>query len=153
MHIQYTIKKFEELTNIELYKILQLRQDIFIVEQACIYPDIDDRDEHAYHLTAFEGGKLVGYLRILGKGVAFPEVSIGRVVVLQTHKGRGIAKKMMRQAIGFIGSELGEKHIRISAQSYAIPFYEGLGFEVVSEEYLEDDIPHAQMLYKCIKLR
>jgi len=146
MNINYTLKKFEELTNTELYKILQLREEVFIVEQACIYPDIDNKDEHAHHLTAFEGCKLVGYLRILGKGVSFAEVSIGRVIVPKTHRGRGIAKKIMQDAIDFIGNELGEKQIRISAQSYAIPFYKGLGFEIVSEEYLEDDIPHVEML-------
>jgi len=144
--MHYTIKKFEELTNIELYKILQLRQDIFIIEQTCIFPDIDDKDEGAYHLTALDDGKVVGCIRILDKGISFKEVSIGRVALLKSMRGKGIAQEMMKHALGFIENELGEKRIRISAQSYVIPFYARLGFEVVSEEYLEDDIPHAEML-------
>ena len=146
--MHYTIKKFGELTNTELYKILQLRQDIFIIEQTCIFPDIDDKDEDAYHLIALDNGKIIGCLRILGRGISFEEVSIGRVALSADMRGRGIAKEMMKYALSFIENELGEKHIRISAQSYVIPFYASLGFEVVSEEYLEDDIPHAEMFCK-----
>jgi len=144
--MHYIIKKFEELTNTELYKILQLRQDIFIIEQACIFPDIDDKDEGAFHLMALDDGKIIGCIRILGKGISFEEVSIGRVALSASKRGRGIAKEMMNHAMSFIETELGEKRIRISSQSYVIPFYAGLGFKVVSDEYLEDDIPHVEML-------
>jgi len=144
--MQYIIKNFKELTNIELYNILKLRQEIFIIEQACIYPDIDNHDENAHHLMALDAGEIIGCLRILGKGVTFKECSIGRLVVSKSHRGKGIAKEMMQKALDFIGNELQETHIKISAQVYATPFYEGVGFKIVSEKYLEDDIPHVDML-------
>jgi len=140
------MKAFGALTSAELYQILNLRQAVFIIEQACIYPDIDGKDESAYHLMAFDGDVLVGCLRILGRGVTFAEASIGRVVVPTYHRGRGIAREMMRQALDFIRRERGEAHVKISAQTYAIPFYEGVGFEVMSAEYLEDGIAHVDML-------
>jgi len=149
--MQYTLKKFEDLTNTELYDMLKLRQDIFIIEQACIYPDIDNNDEGAYHLLAFDAGKMIGCVRILHKGVTFEENSIGRVVTAESHRGRGIALEMMRKAMDFVKDELQETRIKISAQSYIIPLYAALGFEVVSEEYLEDDIPHVDMLCDLAK--
>jgi len=145
--MQYPIKKFEELTNAALYKMLQLRQEIFIIEQTCIYPDIDGKDENAYHLLVFDEDSVIGCLRILGKGVSFEEVAIGRVIVSKSSRGQGIAKEMMLQALDFIKEELKEKRVKISAQAVAIPFYEGVGFKIVSEEYLEDDIPHVDMLW------
>ena len=144
--MRYTMKKFAQLTNIELYQILKLRQEIFIIEQACIYPDLDNNDENAHHLMAFDDGEMVGCLRILDKGVTFEEASIGRVVVSKSHRGRGVATKMMRQAIDFVRNERREEHIKISAQTYAVPLYEGVGFKVVSEPYLEDGIPHVDMV-------
>ena len=144
--MQYVIKPFEALSNIELYNILQLRQEIFIIEQACIYPDIDHKDEHAVHLMAFDGDKLVGCLRVLEQGVSFPEASIGRIVVAEGSRGRGIAKEMLEQALDFMQRERGEKGVKISAQAYAIPLYERVGFAVVSDPYLEDDILHVDML-------
>jgi len=145
--MQYKMKQFEDLTSAELYGILKLRQNVFIIEQTCIYPDIDDNDQNALHLMAFDGDSIVGCLRILEKGVTFEEASIGRVVMAPSHRGTGIAKHMMQQALDFIGKEWQETHVKISAQSYTIPFYEGVGFEVVSEEYLEDDIPHVDMVW------
>jgi len=144
--MQYTMKKFGELTNTELYKLLQLRQEVFIIEQTCIYPDMDDKDQNAYHLMVFDQGTMLGCLRILEKDVSFEEAAIGRVIVSKPNRQKGIAKEMMLQALDFIRQELNERHVRISAQSVAIPFYKSVGFEVVSEEYLEDDIPHVEML-------
>ena len=144
--MQYIMKPFEDLTNRELYHILKLREEVFIIEQCCIYPDIDDKDEAAYHLLALEEADLVGYLRILGRGVRFDEIAISRVVVPERLRGRGIAKKMMLEALDFIRDVLKETRIRISAQSAVIPFYQGLGFEVSGGEYLEDDIPHVNMV-------
>jgi len=150
-HMTYTLKKFDELTNLEVYDMLKLRQDTFIIEQDCIYPDIDNNDENAYHLLAFDDGKMIGCVRILNRGVTFEENSIGRVVTAESHRGRGIALEMMRQAMDFIRDELNETHIKISAQSYIVPLYAALGFEIVSEEYLEDDIPHVDMLCDLTK--
>jgi len=146
-----TIKPFQTLTPTELYTLLKLRQDIFIIEQTCIYPDLDDKDQTAHHLMAFDGEQMVGCLRILARGVSYEEASIGRVVTSKDRRGEGIAKEMMLQALGFIQSELGETRVRISAQAYATPFYESVGFAVVSEEYLEDDIPHVEMLCNLAK--
>jgi len=149
--MQYQLKTFEALTNIELYKLLKLRQEIFIIEQACIYPDMDNKDENAHHLLAFDGDKLLGCLRILDKGVSFAEISIGRIVVSKSDRGRGIAKEMMQRALTFIKHELGETHIKISAQTVAVPFYEGLDFQIVSTEYLDDGILHVDMLCDLAK--
>jgi len=140
------MKKFGELTNTELYRLLQLRQEVFIIEQTCIYPDMDDKDQSAYHLMVFDQGNMLGCLRILEKNVSFKEAAIGRVIVSKPNRQKGIAKEMMLQALDFIRQELKERHVRISAQVVAIPFYQNMGFEVVSEEYLEDDIPHVEML-------
>jgi len=144
--MQYITKKFDELTSKELHDILKLRQDIFIIEQNCIYPDIDNNDEGAYHLLAMEDGKVIGCARILNKGVTFDEAAIGRVVVPESHRGRGIAKEMMLRAMAFVRDEMKETRIKLSAQTYIVPLYEAVGFHIVSEEYLEDDIPHVDML-------
>ena len=145
--MRYIIRKFEALTPLELYTLLKLRQEIFILEQACLYPDIDGKDEGAYHLMAFEGDRLLGCLRILEKGVSFEDASIGRVAVAFAHRGRGIAKAIMLEALAFIERERKETRVRISAQSYTIPFYAGVGFRVVGEEYLEDGIWHVEMVW------
>ena len=146
--MEYIQKPFHAFTPLELYHILRLRQEIFIIEQACIYPDIDSKDEDAQHLLAYENGELVGCLRILKKGVSFDEASIGRVVVAAPHRGRGIAKEMMRRALVFSAEEWGETRVKISAQSYALPLYEDVGFVTMSEEYLEDGIPHVDMVWE-----
>lgn len=142
------IKSFCELSTKELYQILKLRNEVFVVEQACVYQDCDGKDLHAWHFLIKEAGQLRGYLRVLPKGLTFDEVSIGRVVVDPSARGRGLAKKMMQDAIAFIKHDLHENKIRISAQAYLQTFYEDLGFTVASEVYLEDDIPHMEMLYE-----
>ena len=107
---------------------------------------MDGRDRHAYHMTCTDGGRLVGYLRILDRGETFDEMSIGRVVV--TDRRRGIGTEMVRRALDFIKRELNEDAVRIESQTYAAEMYERLGFVRVGEEFLEDGIPHVQMLYK-----
>jgi len=144
--MQYVMKKFNLLSSIELHAILKLRQDVFIIEQACIYPDIDGHDEGAYHLMAFDRTGVVGCLRVLEQGVTFDEFSIGRVAVAQEHRRKGIAKEMMLQAIDFIGRNRKGTRIKISAQTYALPFYQQLGFVSAGDEYLEDDIWHVDMV-------
>ena len=143
--MQCIVKPFEELTNIELYNILKLRQEIFIIEQACIYPDIDHKDENAVHLLAFDGDKLLGCLRILEKGVSFAEASIGRLVVSRCSRGKGLAREMLQQGLDFLKRACGEQAVKISAQAYAIPLYESVGFVIASQAYLEDDILHVDM--------
>ncbi|MDK2584817.1 GNAT family N-acetyltransferase [Romboutsia sedimentorum] len=146
--MNYNIKKFSELENNELYQILELRCEVFVVEQNCAYNDVDNKDQDAYHLLLEDNKKIVAGLRILKKGISYDQISIGRVVVSKEHRGLGIAKDMMLKAIEFIENDLGEKKIKISAQAYLIEFYKSIGFVEVSKVYLEDDIPHIDMLYK-----
>ena len=145
--MNWKIKKFNELNAEEIYKILALRNEIFIVEQECPYLDCDGKDFNSYHLFAKENGEIVAYLRILEKGVSYDEISIGRVSVKQSYRGRGISREMMLKAIDFIENNLFENTIKIQAQAYLLKFYSSLGFKAVSEEYLEDNIPHIDMLY------
>lgn len=140
------IKTFQELTASELYAILRIRAEIFVVEQTCVYQDVDNKDPKAYHLWTEEDGEVTAYLRILQKGVSYPEIAIGRVLVKETHRRRGLAEEMMQTAISFVEKELGEDVIRISAQRYLQKFYEKLGFVQTSEVYLEDGIEHIEMV-------
>ncbi|MBW9146078.1 GNAT family N-acetyltransferase [Clostridium sp. CM027] len=146
--MKWEIKKFNELNGEEVYEILKLRSEVFVIEQQCIYEECDGKDNNSYHLFAKENGKIIVYLRILEKGISYNEISIGRVLTDKKHRGKGLAKQMMIRAIEFIENNLNEKVIRIGAQEYLVNFYEGLGFVRVSEVYLEDNIPHIEMLYK-----
>ncbi|UEL47275.1 GNAT family N-acetyltransferase [Terrisporobacter hibernicus] len=146
--MNWKIKEFNELNIEEIYKILALRNEIFIVEQECPYLDCDDKDLNSYHLFLRENGEIVSYLRILEKGVSYDEISIGRVAVKKSYRGKGISRKMMLKAIEFIENNLSENTIKIQAQAYLLDFYSSLGFKAVSEEYLEDNIPHIDMIYK-----
>lgn len=146
--MNWNIKKFKELKTEEIYKILALRNEVFIVEQECAYLDCDNKDLNSYHLFSEEDGEIIAYLRILEKGVSYDEISIGRVSVKKSHRGEGIAREMLSKAIMFIENNLKEDTIKIQAQAYLIDFYSSLGFKAVSEEYLEDNIPHIDMLYK-----
>ena len=140
------IKGFKELTVEELYEILKIRNEIFVVEQNCVYQDCDNKDKEAYHLFIVDNEEIITYLRILGRGISYSEVSVGRVLSNKKYRGKGLGKIAMVKAIEFINNTLNENKVRISAQEYAIPFYKGVGFEVVSEAYLEDNIPHVEML-------
>lgn len=146
--MSWQMKKFDELTAEEIYEILKLRTEVFIVEQECAYQDCDGRDKNAYHLFYTQDGKIVSYLRILEKGICYDEIAIGRVLVDKKYRGNGLARESMVRAIDFIENHLKEKTIRISAQKYLINFYKSLGFKEVSDVYLEDNIPHIEMLYK-----
>ncbi|MBZ9607740.1 GNAT family N-acetyltransferase [Clostridium estertheticum] len=146
--MNWEIKKFNELSGEEVYEILKLRSEVFVIEQQCIYEECDGKDNKSYHLFAKENGQIIVYLRILEKGVSYNEISIGRVLTDKKYRGKGLAKQMMLRAIGFIENNLNEKAIRIGAQEYLINFYSSLGFVRVSEVYLEDNIPHIEMLYK-----
>ncbi|MGQ7336699.1 GNAT family N-acetyltransferase [Streptococcus suis] len=145
--MQWEIKSFDQLSLQELYTILTLRVDVFVVEQACPYPEVDGKDPNCLHLLGMDNGELVAYLRILPAGLSYDEVSIGRVVIKSSHRGKGLGRPMMEQAIHFITNEWKESQIKIGAQAHLEKFYSSLGFEAVSEVYLEDDIPHLDMLY------
>jgi ElaA protein len=148
MSLQYTIKHFSELSTVEIYHILRLRIEVFCVEQNCPYQDCDGRDLDAYHIIGTDDtGELHAYCRLLDKGVSYADyASIGRVITSASYRGKGEGRKLMQYAIEEIGIKYVDCKVKISAQSYAKPFYESLGFEVVGEEYLEDDIPHVGMV-------
>jgi ElaA protein len=142
----FKIKNFDEISSIELYKILKARNEVFVVEQDCVYQDCDDKDLKSYHLFLEEEEKVIAYLRILPKGLSYDEISIGRVLVIKESRGRGLAQKMIVEAIKFIENELNETKIKISAQAYLEKFYKQHGFITVSDVYLEDGIPHIEMI-------
>lgn len=146
--MDWQLKAFDELTLKELYAILALRTDVFVVEQECPYPEVDGKDVQSYHLFAQENGEIVAYLRILPPGLSYDEASIGRVVIRASHRGQGLGRPMMQQAIDYIVRVLKEDRIKIGAQAYLEDFYASLGFEQVSEVYLEDGIPHMDMVYR-----
>lgn len=146
--MNWKIKRFEELTTTELYEILRVRAEVFVAEQNCVYQDLDMKDKKAFHLFCEENGEIAAYLRILEKGISYPEISIGRVLTRETYRRKGLSRGLMMKAISFVKEELKEPEIRISAQLYLKAFYESLGFAATSEIYLEDGIEHVEMLYK-----
>lgn len=144
MEIQ--IKSYDELTKDELYRILQLRAAVFVVEQNCPYLDVDGLDQKAYHALGRVDGETYAYTRIFKKGDYFEDPSIGRVLVSEEVRGRDYGKKIMIASLRFIEEYWKDKKTAISAQLYLVKFYEDLGFRSVGEEYLEDDIPHIKMI-------
>ena len=142
------IKHYKALTKDQLYECLKLRNEVFVVEQKCPYLDIDGKDEDAFHLMVMKSDELIGYLRLLKPGVTYEEASIGRVLIAQTARKKGLGREMMTAGVDYIINEFKGDVIRISAQLYLKDFYESLGFERVSKDYLEDDIPHLEMLYR-----
>lgn len=146
--MNWNIKKFNELTVNELYEILKIRAEVFVVEQNCVYQDLDSKDKMSYHLFFEDNEEIAAYLRILPKGISYPEIAIGRVLTKASYRKKGLAKEIMKKAIDYITDSLEEKKIRISAQFYLLEFYKELGFEPISDIYLEDGIEHIEMLYQ-----
>lgn len=130
----------------DLYDCLALRTAVFVIEQNCPYQEVDGKDRSSWHLWARDEGQVVAYARIVAPGVSYPEVSIGRVVVADSIRGKGLGRKLMVRSLAFIRESLGPQPVRISAQEYLLDFYRTLGFETVGTGYLEDGIPHQQML-------
>jgi ElaA protein len=146
MGIQWKIKTFENLSVNELYDILRLRSAIFVVEQNCVYLDPDGKDKLALHLFGEFNGKIMAYSRLFKAGISFDNSSIGRVVVDANYRDRKWGHDLMRESIAGIKSHFGESKITIGAQLYLKKFYESHGFVQTSEMYLEDDIPHIEMI-------
>lgn len=144
--MQVSIKTFDELTIHELYQILRLRSEVFVVEQDCVYQDVDNKDQKALHIMGMKDGQVVAYTRVFKPGDYFDNVSIGRVVVSQEQRQYGLGKQIMLASLAAIDQRFPNKPIEISAQSYLLKFYTDLGFRVIGEEYLEDGIPHRRML-------
>ncbi|NAW52128.1 GNAT family N-acetyltransferase [Elizabethkingia argentiflava] len=148
MKIEYLVKAFRELDNTELYEILKLRNEVFVVEQNCAYQDLDDKDQRCYHLMCFVDHKFAGYTRILPGGVSYPETSIGRVVIRSDYRALKLGKKLMEKSMEVCEDLFKSSTIRIGAQQYLLKFYNSLGFVEVGEPYDEDGIPHIQMIRK-----
>lgn len=144
MNIQ--IKTFEELSTTELYNLLQLRSEVFVVEQDCVYQDIDGKDEKAFHILGFKDQTLVAYTRLFKPGDYFAEASIGRVVVKENYRKFNFGYAIMEASINAVETHFSETVIKISAQEYLQRFYENLGFKKEGESYLEDGIPHIAMI-------
>lgn len=142
--MELVVKKYNELTLDELYEIIQARISVFVIEQNCPYQDLDDKDKNAYHVILRDNNVIKGYLRVLDKGVTFEEESLGRVIT--TERGKGYSIIILKEGIKVAKEKYGAKKIRISAQLYAKGVYEKVGFKQVSGEYLEDGIPHIQMI-------
>jgi ElaA protein len=145
MALEWTIKSFESLSVNELYDILRLRSEIFVVEQNCVYLDLDGKDQKALHLFGTFEGNIVAHARLFKPGISFVHASIGRVTVEAKHREKKWGHELMRQAIAGIADHYGVAEITIGAQLYLKKFYESHGFVQTSEMYLEDDIPHIQM--------
>lgn len=145
MALEWTIKSFESLSVNELYNILRLRSEIFVVEQNCVYLDLDGKDQKALHLFGTFEGNIVAHARLFKPGISFVHASIGRVTVEAKYREKKWGHELMRQAIAGVLEHFGETEITIGAQLYLKKFYESHGFVQTSEMYLEDDIPHIQM--------
>ena len=145
MKISFKIKRFNELSTSELYSLLQLRSEVFVAEQNCVYQDVDGKDNKAIHVLGYFDTELAAYSRLFDKGIYFEEASIGRVVVSPKHRDKKLGHDLMQVSIAAVKEHFNEHNITISAQEYLKKFYESHGFVQTSEMYLEDDIPHIQM--------
>lgn len=146
--MEYSIKTYQELSTEELYALLQLRSEVFVVEQNCVYQDIDGKDQKALHVLGYKEGKLIAYTRLFKPGDYFEKASIGRVVVKESERHHKYGNQIMQVSIQALKDYFNETEIKISAQCYLKRFYNNLDFKEFGEEYLEDGIPHIAMLKK-----
>ena len=144
--MNFEIKKFSELTVDDMYEIAKSRFEVFVCEQEIIEEqDFDDKDKLCHHVMLKEDGRIVAYSRIVPKGIGYENISIGRVLVLNSHRRRGIDQKMMKVALEFIKNNLNENIVVLSAQEYVKEMYSSVGFKVISDVYDEVNIPHVKM--------
>ena len=143
--MKFVVKTFNELTTQELYAILQLRSAIFVVEQTCIYQDIDGKDQDALHVFTIKDDAIAAYSRVFAPGFYFEAASIGRVIVNPKFRGLQLGHKLIKASIATVEDKFATTNIHISAQEHLKKFYEQHGFKQVGEGYLEDDIPHIGM--------
>ncbi len=144
--MQVQVKTFDELSTSELYQIMRLRSAVFVVEQDCVYQDLDNKDHKAIHVMGKDDGQLVAYTRMFAPGDYFENTSIGRVVVAPDQRKFGYGKLIMQASLSAAKERYTHPTIEISAQTYLTKFYTELGFKAIGEEYLEDGIPHVRML-------
>lgn len=146
--ITWHLKKMEELSAFEMYQILKVRSEVFVVEQNCVYLDADGKDEKGYHFCGWIGEDLVAYCRLLPVGVSYTDAaSIGRVLTNSRYRNIGAGKLLMEKAIKTTYELYSTTNIKIGAQLYLLKFYSELGFKQISDTYLEDDIPHIEMIH------
>ncbi|MFT7121779.1 MAG: ElaA protein [Neolewinella sp.] len=150
MKITYQAVPFANLTIIQLYELLRLRAEVFVVEQDCVYQDLDDKDQPAIHLLGYdEAGRLAAYTRLLDKGFSYPNyASIGRVITAPFARGKGIGRPLMKESVKVLFDAYGKQPLKIGAQAHLQDYYTSVGFEGVGEIYDEDGIPHRAMVYK-----
>jgi ElaA protein len=146
--MEYFVKEFYQLSLDELYRILQLRSETFVIEQDCVYQDLDFKDQKALHVFGVKKGKIITYTRVFKPGDYFKEASIGRVLVDEKERKFGYGHDLMKASIEAVKNYFNVDKITISAQVYLKKFYESHGFKKVGEEYLEDGIPHIEMIKK-----
>ncbi len=144
--MEWILKPFQDLTVFQLYALLRLRSEVFIVEQNCVYQDLDNKDEASFHLMGFENNELLAYTRLLPPGISYPYASIGRVVTSPKNRRKGTGKFLMEKSITETIRLFGNQPIKISAQLYLKKFYTSLGFVQASDTYLEDGIEHIEMI-------
>lgn len=142
----FSVKTYQELSKEELYALLQLRAEVFVVEQDCVYQDLDGKDDKALHVLGFKNHSLVAYTRIFAPGIYFEQASIGRVVVQEKERAHKYGYDLMKRSIAAVEEHYNTTGIKISAQIYLKRFYNNLGFQEVGEGYLEDGIPHIGMI-------
>jgi ElaA protein len=146
MQIHWQCKHFDELSSHELYAIIKLRNEVFVVEQNCVFQDADGKDQYCYHLSGMVDDEIAAYARLVPSGISYPNIAIGRVITSPNYRRVGFGKALMAQAIDECYRLFGKQPIKIGAQLYLKDFYQSFGFEQTSEMYLEDDIPHIEML-------
>jgi ElaA protein len=152
LDMHWEVKTFPQLETERLFDVLELRVNVFVVEQQCAYPELDAYDRHAdtRHLSGTDAmGQLMAYARILPPGLRYPEVSLGRFVVRREARGKGLGHQLMCEALKEVQKSWPEGAVRISAQAYLQNFYEQYGFLRLSDVYLEDGVPHIEMVRKC----
>ncbi|GAE26313.1 acyltransferase [Halalkalibacter wakoensis JCM 9140] len=143
--MKWTVKTFEQLSIQELYEIMSLRVEVFVVEQECPYQELDGKDQEAYHLLGRKNGELVAYSRLFKRGKAAKDASIGRVIVKESVRKEGIGKALLTESIAYLEKQLQENVIVIHAQLYLQEFYQSFGFKPISDVYLLDGIHHLDM--------
>ncbi len=148
--MEKVIKKFDELTLNELYDIMKLRVDIFVVEQNCPYGELDNKDMESIHILYKEDGEIAAYLRIIPKFLSYDSVSMGRICVKQEFRSRKLGREIVKDAINYIEKDMKEYIITIGAQEYLKDFYASFDFKPISDVYDEDGIKHLDMQRKCL---
>ncbi|WP_407271993.1 GNAT family N-acetyltransferase [Radiobacillus sp. PE A8.2] len=149
--MEWQLKTFEQLSTSELYSILKARVDVFVVEQNCPYPEVDNVDQACLHLFSEKNGEIIAYARLIPSEILYPQASIGRVLIHKAHRGHGYAHQLMKKAIEVINDDRKQSAIKLHGQEYLRHFYGSFGFKEITEVYLEDNIPHVDMLLELAR--